>query len=575
MSINSLKVKQPIQAEDSVIVKQISTPTSPNSGYNKIYAKADGKFYRLESDGTETELGGSVVVPVNERIESVINNNQTSQADVTGLVVDSSEYVSFSVEYYVKRTATVFPYSDGSLDVSTTSNASDGSKISGTIQSTYAQADGKLLIGGFFLDYNGVTGRDMMLRLNSDGTLDTSFNTNAVDGAKFNGEILDINVQPDGKILVGGAFTDYGTANRNYLVRLNSDGTTDTAFCANAVDGAQFAFYIESIIIQSDGKILVGGWYNDYAGTVNRSRLIRLNSDGTLDTAFCNNASDGAKFQGVVYSLDVQSDGKILAGGNFPNYGGTTGRNYLVRLNSDGTLDTAFCNNASDSSKFNSTVHTLKVQSDGQILAGGGFTNYGTAGTDRLIRLNTNGTLDTGFTNPASGSSKFSAAVLSLDIEQSNQILVGGAFINYAGVTGRNYLVRLNSDGTTDTAFSTAAVDSAKFSNFIYTATSTPDGKVLVGGFFTNYAGTANRDKFIVLNAAPTSYIELSDAGSLGARYNPFTSTWAISYGGWVGNSYVSFYITNTGQVGYTSSNIEGLSYSGEMKCYFVSKIEV
>ena len=120
----------------------------------------------------------------------------------------------------------------------------------------------------------------------------------------------------------------FGIYNNNYI-----------SFIMKATDGGKFSSLLRSVNLQSDGKILVGGDFVSYSGVTGRDNLIRLNSDGTLDTSFCANATDGSKFTGWVSVIEVQSDGKILVGGNFTNYAGVTGRNRLVRLNSDGTVD--------------------------------------------------------------------------------------------------------------------------------------------------------------------------------------------------------------------------------------------
>jgi uncharacterized delta-60 repeat protein len=473
--------------------------------------------------------------------------------------------------------------SDGTLDTAFCVNATDGTKFNSPIQSIFIQSDGKILVGGNFTNYAGTSGRSYLIRLNSDGTLDTAFCANATDVGKFNNSVSTIAVQSDGKVLVGGNFTNYpGGANRNRLIRLNSDGTVDDPFCVNASDSVlnnKFASSVTSVAVQSDGKILVGGAFINYAGTTNRNRFVRLNSDGTLDVPFCVNASDSSKFSGSPNSIVVQSDGKILVGGNFINYAGTTGRNILIRLNSDGTLDTAFCVNASDGGKFNANIRPVVIQSDGKVLVGGSFTNYpkginrnrfirltelgvvddnfcvnasdfnngyffstidsiavqsdgkvlvGGNFTDyaritnrnRLLRLNLNGTLDTTFCVNASDGGKFNNIVNSVAIQSDGKVLVGGNFTDYAGTTNRNRLVRLNPDGTLDTAFCVGASDSSKFNSTVFTIATQSDGKVLVGGQFTNYAGTTNRNYLIRLNSDGTVDTPFCVNASDGGKFN-------------------------------------------------------
>ena len=205
----------------------------------------------------------------------------------------------------------------GLIDVDFRINAIGYQKFNGAIRSIYHQSNGDIFIGGGFTNQGGVSGRQFFIKVNLEGVVDDNFCTNSTDGFKFNSLVRSIQGQADGKILVAGTFIDYGTAGRNYLVRLNSDGTLDTAFCANAVDGGKFDATIYSVTVQSDGKILVGGQFLNYGGVSGRSFLVRLNSDGTLDTDFCVNAVDGLRFTNAINGIESQLDGKILLSGFF------------------------------------------------------------------------------------------------------------------------------------------------------------------------------------------------------------------------------------------------------------------
>jgi uncharacterized delta-60 repeat protein len=505
--------------------------------------------------------------------------------------------------------------SDGTLDTTFCTNAVDGTKFSSSVRSLKIQPDGKILVGGTFTNYASTSGRSYLVRLNSDGTLDTAFCTNAVDGTKFNSTVSKIEIQSDGKILVAGNFLNYGgVVGRNVLICLNQDGTLDTTFCTNAVDGNKFNFAtVNKIRIQTDGKIVLGGSFTAYAGTTGRNYLIRVTPDGILDTTFCTNAVDGSKFNNIILDLDVDSygriwicgtftnyagttgrnylicinsdgsinsinnsfyyskrgihasvstysqvgaiqpDGKIILGSEFGSYGGVTGRNYLIRLNSDGTTDTDFCTNAVDGGKFSASVTAIYVQSDGKILVGGFFTNYaGTSGRNRLIRLNSDGTTDTDFCTNAVDGTKFSASITAIDVQSDGKILVAGNFLTYGGGTGRNYLVRLNSDGTTDTAFCTNAVDGSKFNSSLNCIAIQPDGKILAGGNFTAYASNTGRRYLVRLNSDGTTDTAFCTNAVDGSKFNGLLIKIAVNtdnsmvilgnfvnYGGTTGRNYV------------------------------------
>jgi uncharacterized delta-60 repeat protein len=312
--------------------------------------------------------------------------------------------------------------SDGSYEVM-------GSGADFTIYSLAVQENQKILVGGSFTSYNGAFS-SRITRLNSDGSRDASFNT----GTGTNGGIVAKAIQTDGKILVGGNFTTFNNISRNRIARLNPDGSNDGSF--NIGTGANGVVRI--IFLQPDGKIIIGGDFTSFNG-VSRNYIARLNSDGSLDTSF----SPGTGANERVYALNVQSDGKILIGGNFTSYGGTT-RNYLARLNSNGSIDATFA----PSSGANSTVWTISLQSDGKIIIGGNFTTYNGISRNSIARLDTNGALDTSF-NPGTGAVSL---VLKSEIQPNGKIIIAGQFTNYDGIT-RGRVARINSDGTLDASF--------------------------------------------------------------------------------------------------------------------------
>ena len=355
----------------------------------------------------------------------------------------------------------------------------------GNIASIAMQADGKIVCAGTFTNVRGVSSANYLARINSDGTVDNSFLTNAtVSGvaARFSSTLISASLQSDGKILVCGNFLAYtGTGASpytgiNYAVRLNADGTEDRSFTDNAIRSGTVAKFGSTVHISlqlSTGNILFGGQFGTYNSTASLSRLIMVAPDGTIgasQTAFINNAvrygsAGTAKFgSGFISCMVEQPDGKILIGGSFTNYSITTeggGISRLVRLNADGTLDTAFVNNACRSgttAKFTGNIIKINIQDDGKILVSGVFTSYGgLLGISRLIRLNADGTLDSEFSSNASAYkavTRFSSSVSFCYPANSDTLLVGGAFRNYnEKLTNQwdfnkfDYFVVLNSKG--------------------------------------------------------------------------------------------------------------------------------
>jgi uncharacterized delta-60 repeat protein len=241
--------------------------------------------------------------------------------------------------------------------------------------------DGKILLGGQFVTYSG-TSANRILKLNSDYTLDGTFNY----GTGFNNTVQIIKVQNDNKILVGGVFTFYSGFSANYLIRLNADGSKDDSFNI----GTGFNSTVFSITIQSDDKILVGGSFSTFSGT-NIGGLIRLNADGSKDETFeIGNGFSG----GTINAITVQPDNKILVGGGFTNFSGIS-VSRIIRLNSNGTVDNTFNGSA------NSNVRNIHLLSNGRILITGMFTNYNSYEAGRIATLNdTGGLIDCTFSSP-------------------------------------------------------------------------------------------------------------------------------------------------------------------------------
>ena len=374
----------------------------------------------------------------------------------------------------------------------------------GPVVNVAVQPDGKILTAGI-TPASGTNGS--VVRLNSDGTLDTSFKP-ASDGT-----VNVVIVQPDNKILIAGEFTTVGGSARSNVARLNADGTVDTAFVPNT------NAMVLTMALQPDGKILIGGNFtsvqaNGAATSTTRNYVARLNGDGTLDTTFNPNPNSS------VVALAVQSD-KVWIGGNFtavqPN-GATTGtvRTFVARLNSDGTLDSAI------DLKVNAVVTTLAVQSDGKVLLGGYFNSVGSQTRNYLARVGSDGALDADFNPNPNG------AVLTTSVQSNGKILVGGNFnalepgnnvYNAATATPRNRAVRLNADGTIDPSFnpnfdnSVTILFATSDNSIIATgsfSTIQPSGSLLVGGSFNYINGLATKN--LVL---------FSSDGSISSTFQP------------------------------------------------------
>ncbi|MCB1202984.1 MAG: delta-60 repeat domain-containing protein [Verrucomicrobiae bacterium] len=311
--------------------------------------------------------------------------------------------------------------SDGSVDTTFRANTD------GTIYSVVVQGDGKILIAGLFSRVNGTT-RNGIARLNFDGSVESSSTFDVGSGA--DNIVYAIAVQPDGKILLGGLFGSVGGSVRNRIARLEADGGIDESFDPGT--GPDDAIY--SLCLQPDGRVLIGGAFESYAAT-SRARVARLEPNGTLDSTF----NPGSGFDDRVVSLAMQADGKVLAAGFFTQLDGLS-RNRIARMGVDGAIDGSF----TPGSGADGRIYTIVMQADGRILVGGVFQSFNGTARNRIARLNGNGSLDSSF-DPGSGANDEVDAVA---LQEDGRILVGGAFSSFDGLS-QNGLVRLDNDVAT------------------------------------------------------------------------------------------------------------------------------
>lgn len=346
------------------------------------------------------------------------------------------------------------------------------------------QPDGKIIAVGNFEYANGAA-RSNIARFNTDGTLDTTFTSGSgtyPDPGNAANIINAVAVQADGKIVIAGGFGGYNGTARRSIARLNPDGTLDASFNATGLT-SMVSSSLTDFVILPDGTFLVGGVVQMTGG---QFRLVfRLNADGS-------DAATLPQPNNTIIRTISQPDGKVLVVGNFTTWGGQS-RNRVARLNSDGTLDTTF----NPGTGANAQVASVAVQpADGKILIGGSFGSYNGTARKTLTRLNSNGSLDTSF-DPANSTNTF---VETISVQADGKIIIGGRFANFNGVPS-NRLARLNADGSFDPTFVSGFDNDARF--FVHRTLVQPDGRLVVGGLFKAYNG-ATRYSLLRLETAPS-----------------------------------------------------------------------
>jgi uncharacterized delta-60 repeat protein len=317
------------------------------------------------------------------------------------------------------------------------------------------------------------------------GTASNTAATSIVDSAK---------TSDGGRILVG-PFTTWNGATANRIVKLLSTGGVDTSFNTNL--GTGFPAEASCVHVQADGKILVAGAFTTFKG-VARNYLIRLNSDGTEDTTFYTNLGTG--FGARVRWVTTDSSSRIYCVGDFVALNGTT-RNRIVRLNSDGTVDTTYYTNLGTA--LNGAAYFCALDNYGQLVVTGDFTAINGTTRNKICRIDTAGNPDlSGFTPTGVGFAATAAQyVWGVAHQADDKIVCVGTFTTYNGSATHSFLVRLNYDGTMDTTFNTnrGAVPSAMCRRVKITGSSQDTYRIHVVGDFTTIGGsTINR--YVVLN---------------------------------------------------------------------------
>jgi uncharacterized delta-60 repeat protein len=330
-----------------------------------------------------------------------------------------------------------------------------GTGANGFVRSVSVHPDGKLVLGGAFTTFDGRP-RNHIARLLPDGALDLGFNP----GQGPNGLVSAVAALADGKVMLGGGFTSVSGLPFNRVARLNANGSPDGGF--NQVPSFNAAVY--ALGLQTNGEFMVGGGFSQPI-----QRVAQLRLDGSLNTGF----SPGSGADGTVLTTLVQPDGRILIGGGFSTVSGLP-RTRVARFNPNGLVDLGFTPPRID----NGVVLALAVQADGKVLLGGDFSiqNSEFRIFNSVARLNTDGSLDNTF-DPGSGAN---GSVYALGVQSSGRILLGGDFTTVNN-TNRGRFARLNADGSLDLTFDPGTGANGT----VYSLAVLPDGNLIIAGDFT------------------------------------------------------------------------------------------
>jgi uncharacterized delta-60 repeat protein len=416
-----------------------------------------------------------------------------------------------------------------------------------TVKQVLVQPDGQVVACGYFQTVYSTGAipfpRGGICRYSPAGTIDPSFasgggvsgGTQDTSGNDLTG-VYAMARQPDGKYVIGGDFSKIEGTSRLNLARLNADGSLDLTF--DPGQGANQA--VHSILLQPNGKIVIGGRFTTCYNGAARKCIARFNTDGTLDANFnSSNSFTSTQTGATVFSLAMQPDGKIVAGGIFYFPGSQTQTHSgVARLTNSGALDPLFSGITTGahqagvpstlmavSSVAIQTITTGTTPAPGTyILIAGQFTGYNGTAKSHLARVygvvtgQTPGALDTSFIATADND------INALFIQPDGNILAGGNFTNLSGGVSGHFGRLLAPFGNRDSSFSPSSGHAGVINSFALQA----DGRMYFGGDFASFQGQAPSGplwRFIPGIPSPPSSIQLSTTTASGAEGTSVTLT--------------------------------------------------
>ncbi len=421
-----------------------------------------GDFELRDFDGSLIEVSSVLRLNPDGTLDDTFQSlqgdpqNPIISATAVALQLDGKVVVALRRESD-KRTMLTRLNSDGTPDLSFQAGATLLGGFGDLVDDIKILDNGKILVGGSFWIVNGLSDYENIIRLNPDGTLDTTFVPAPLVGGS---NVTSILPMPDGKIMIG---LERAGQTQPFL-RLNADGSLDSTFMAPVLSrGSETSVF--DIALDPQGNFIIGGdRFFEFPQTAN---LLRIFPDGSIDEGFRANVSSGFVDEDEVFSIGIQSNGDILVSGDAFRDG-----NFLKRFDSSGNLDSNFVS-------CSGTCPDKKIL----VLPDNSFIGVSPSGLyEGFFRFDKDGNLD-----PQYGldtGDKFFGRIKTLATQEDGKILVGGDF-NFFGDNALNKIARLNPDGSLDLTFNTGS----GFDGSVNKIFALSNGQILISGFFNTYNG--------------------------------------------------------------------------------------
>ena len=374
------------------------------------------------------------------------------------------------------------------------------------VRSVAEQADGKILVSldGWWIG---------PLRLNADGTEDTAFTAAMGDGGNtapsYSTGNQSMALQSDGKILYGGRFTEWDGETRGRLIRLNSDGSEDATFAANIGTGANDR--VTSVVVLSSGNIIVSGTFTDFNGAA-CGGVYGLESDGTDWAAFNTAIGTGCDVSGSVWQIEELASGDLILTGDFPSWNGNV-RGQITKLSSTGTEDATFASNIG-AGFTGGTTGCIELAS-GRLLVFGWLNTFDGVSINSIVQLSSDGVRNSIFNTNLGAVTAATLDIMCAEQLSDGQILIGGAFTAIDSVTTEKKLAIINEDGVVLSGSGTYDPARVKWCRNVYHTTSLERGREST--LLASAGGTVYRRLLPGLLTAVSSNLSLATDRSLQA----------------------------------------------------------
>jgi len=455
---------------DGSVDNSFKVPVIDGSKMADIVLEPDGKIVAVGTFNNINNVPHKNIVRLaaNGSVDDTFNADFPSEAYAIALQNDNKIIVTGFRTQFLNGIMRF--NSDGSIDDSFVNIQNNSPK---TINDVAVQSNGKIVI----------VGNSIFSRLNADGTFDDSFttvNTNSFSSTNS------LTLLADSKIILAGDFLLYNGLTTNYIAKFNVDGSLDASFSMGNGTGANHSVF--KMVNQGDDKIVMVGAFTYYNG-IARNHIARIAKNGLIDESF----NPGTGPSGSVSFVKAVANGKFIIGGSFTSYNGSVA-NQVARINSDGSLDTTFSTGTGFPNSQNFGPTAMDVQPDGKILlASSLFTTYNNIPCAQIIRLNTDGSLDTTFNTALFPYEEYRDITKIIVLPDEQKILIGSSDYFSAAVKA---VVKVNYDGTPDENF---APITEKILIDVIEMEVQLDGKIIVYGYYTEN-GTDFIYKFLRFN---------------------------------------------------------------------------